>query len=483
MSPRRVEIGGRQVGQLAGLGRADRELARVRRQADAAERASGRRGEAQRRACGRGLEPGPPDRVQPRKSRRGHADELGRDERAVAQQHVGRQPQHRQRDRARCEAPPVGERGGAERAGQAGALARGVVERHLERGLLAIALGERGAVDGREDRESGADREERRGRRGAPAPAREREQGEPRSRGGAAAGSLGEPRQRADQPGERDPGRERHERRQDEQQRARAGAVLQLVRGRRAAYEREHDRERARDRRHVERADARAPRLVDLGGEQPSRDEARGCEPAAGDERDRERRSERVPGQRACREPRPARDHGDRRNPGQDARDRAEERGHARLREREQRRLAARRPVLLEPPALGLDVPAQAGRREHGEREHQRGRLAADEQDAPGRSGPAVPRRDHLVHGRLDGERGVAVLQVDLARGDLRHDARDRPHVQRARTQRDGPRVAAEERGERGQRGQLRRRSRWRRWGRPASPARARARRRARAAR
>ena len=112
--------------------------------------------------------------------------------------------------------------------------------------------------------------------------------------------------------------------------------------------------------------------------------------------------------------------------------------------------------MLLEASPLGLDVTPQARRGEHGEREHQRGRLAADEQDAPRGGTAAVAGVEHGLHRRVDAERVVAQLERALAARDPGQDVVDVPHVQRPRVQGHRPRVAAEERRERGQRGQRR---------------------------
>ena len=151
-------------------------------------------------------------------------------------------------------------------------------------------------------------------------------------------------------------------------------------------------------------------------------------------------------------EPGLAGDHADREDARDEPGDGAEEGGETRLGEREQRGLAARRAVVLEAPALGLDVPAEPGGGEHREREHERGGLAADEQDPPGRRLPAALGRHELVGRRHDPEGGVLELEGALCLRDLREHRARVPDVDRARAQRDRPRVAAEERRQRRQR-------------------------------
>ncbi len=168
--------------------------------------------------------------------------------------------EHRRRQRVRGEAAVRAHRGDIERQPQRRALRHGEVERHLEGGLVVLALDERGAVGDREHAETDPRDQERGGQRRAPALAARARRARAARWAGRAGGSR--PARRSSGPARRAvtiapasatrPGKQGQQRVGAGGQRGRVGA---------AAGGRERDRARDGQGRQVEAAQRADPQV------------------------------------------------------------------------------------------------------------------------------------------------------------------------------------------------------------------------------
>ncbi len=322
------------------------------------------------------------------------------------------------------------------------------VGRHGEGGLVVLAAHKRRAVGLREEREAEADDQERhRHRRPAGIP-RERERRQPDRDGPAGSGAADQPERRREGARAGDGRDERDERRQEDQHRARSALRGQVARVRRAAREAENDRDQCPERGHVDERersaaepDRRRPEAEEEHCRGPDRQRARDRKAFARQQRVGEhgarRRTGAIGEERRDHRPQPPAEHRPERGDG------------APLSGSGGQQLRAPGAEPRQPPPRGLDVAAQARRRQHGEREEQRGGLPADQEQPPPGDHAGGVRRLHLLDGREQVEELRAGLEVGPHAGDGAGERIDRPRMDRAAGQRHHPVVAAIRVGER----------------------------------
>ncbi len=431
---------------------AERDPIRRRRQVGALERRRLRRPQHRRDAALRGRgEVGAP--VGDRRDRtRGNA-EHGRLDRQPRSGGGRAGAEHRRRQRVRGE-PAVGAHAGdIEGQAQRWALRHGEGERHLEGGLIALALDEGRAVGDREHAEADAGDEERGRQRRASALAAQRDEREPHARRPAPQPASREAQQRPRQPRGHDRPGEGDEAGQQGEQRIGAGGE----RGRAGAAAGCGERDRAGDgqRRQVEAAHRAHPQVG--AGRALARDEhRRPGRPGQHDDGDAGAREDRVAQHRRRAHTRPV---GGDRDPGrrhERTQERSGEGDPGRLRPGEGPQLPEPGAVALEPGPLGARVAAQAGGGEQHESEQQGGRAAAHELHPPGRDGIVSLQRDEGVRRPRQAERRAQTADAALGGGLAVEQAADLPVVQGGGLDRRRPPVGAIERREDRQRRELR---------------------------
>ena len=189
---------------------------------------------------------------------------------------------------------------------------------------------------------------------------------------------------------------------QDEEHDRRGAARGELVRLHRAAREDAERRQRGSDRGDVDRGDPPAASAVDRDGHRDH---------AGSDDRRPEAEQEARRGEQALREHVPDR----RSRGGRDDRaghdadhpadDRAAEADGGALGPGQERPLPRLRAVPREPPPRGREIAPHGARREDGEGDEQRGRLAADEQQPPAGDGRGALRFAQLLRRQRDATR------------------------------------------------------------------------------
>ena len=309
--------------------------------------------------------------------------------------------------------------------------------RNPERRLLAIGARQGRSIALGEQRHGEGDYEERDSRHGRARPSRESDRGQTRREPSRPAiGSK--PGERGEEPRDREGRSDRDEAGHEQEQQCRSFSTRELFLVRRATDERDGDDERGGERHDVERAEtstvARGQRDRD-----PHEDGCDRCrhdgdsEPGGRDDAF----SQDVTHGRSGK----TRDGRTDRDAGGPAQENPDEGDRARLEGVEQPELPALRPEPRESAASGLEVASHAARGEDGERQQQRGALAADEQEARARHFGRPLGVPQLLDGRIDPERRRSLGELDAGTLAPRQEPVDVPQPWLAGSDGPDPRV------------------------------------------
>jgi hypothetical protein len=384
---------------------------------------------------------------------RGNAERRDRRGLRPARRERGRLAQDRQRRRAAGQLPVARERCGLERQHQRAALLHRGVERHGERRLVALALRQRLAVGVGEQRQAERHRQERCRQRGPAGLARQRQERQSDGRRSAAGSPLSGAQGRAEQAGDQDPGGQRDQERQQRQERV--GPVLAELAGARApARGGQNERPDRRQRDEVAGLEPAAPTRLGCRPAGGHQQQGGRHEPAADEQPDPaqadERVAQHVPGGhvgRAGHDP-------DREQAGEAAQHHAGKRRPAQIEQRKGVQLATPRAAPLEPPPLGGQVAPQRAGRQQDERQEQRRRLAADQEQPAGRGLAGGLCLEQGAVGRRQSEEVGVRAEPGRGPGLAGQQVVDRPGVDRSRRERAGPAVGAIDQAQRRQVGQ-----------------------------